>query len=110
VHPNEWCVHLSGDLDMDTADAAFDVVDAAIRAANGLVVKVDLGAVTFADSSALTMLLNAQRRADADGVELVLRNVPKQMCRTLEITKLDGHFKIDDAQQTTPTPRLSRPD
>jgi anti-anti-sigma factor len=102
MHSNESFARLSGDLDTNTVDRALEVLNAAISAATERVLAIDLADVTFADSSALRMLLDAKERAEAEGVELVLMNVPKQMHRVLEITKLDAVFDIDDTHETVP--------
>ena len=96
MQPREQRVRLSGELDMGSVDAARELLNAAIAGATVPTVIVDLGDVTFADSSALGMLLDAKRRADADGVDLVLANVPQQLQRILEMTSLDSILDIDE--------------
>ena len=95
MQPSDLPVHLRGDLDTSSVAEALQLITDAIAAATGRAVMIDLAEVTFADSSALGMLLDAKVRAQRQGHELMLMNVPKQLQRVLEITKLDEVFESD---------------
>lgn len=85
-------LRLVGELDAFAAsrfDAA--VEDAAARGSLALV--VDLGAVTFIDSSGLRSLVRARRRFDRPDA-FVLHNPQPVAIRLLEITGLEAEFPI----------------
>ena len=73
-----------GDLDAHSAEA----FESAMADARGAVV-VDHGAVGFADSSGLRVLLGLHRRLEADGGELTIRAASTRVQRVLELTGLD---------------------
>jgi len=92
-------LHVSGEIDLATAPQLRD------EAVHWLVLgtgdlHLDLRDVTFADSSAVETLLICQARAKAAGAELVLRAVPRQVSRLLELTSTAHLFRVaapDDA-------------
>jgi anti-sigma B factor antagonist len=51
---------------------------------------IDLGEVTFCDSSGLGALLDIRRAAASAAVPMVLRAVPPPVDRLLELTDVDG--------------------
>ena len=57
---------------------------------------IDLGGVSFMDSSGLRNLLAASRRAKQRGADLVLRNVGPVVWRLLEITRTAGQFAVEN--------------
>lgn len=69
-------------------------VDAAESAGLGRVV-VDLGAVTYLDSSGLSALVASRAHADRAGVVLALAAVPRRIQKVLAITGLDTVFPVD---------------
>ena len=56
---------------------------------------VDVGGVSFMDSSGLRNLLAASRRAKQQGSDVVLRNVGPVVWRLLEITGTMGQFAVE---------------
>src|SRR4051812_18140957 len=95
MEPDNSYVSLSGELDTASVGPALEVIKGAIAASTRQILTINLADVTFADSSALGMLLDVKRRAEAAGHELLLTNVPQQLVRVLEITKLDDVFDIE---------------
>lgn len=88
-------VSLSGELDLASAhDLEQALTDA--QATNAGRVVIDLAGLEFIDSTGLRVLLSAQRRADATGQALLLRNPQPQVRRLfeiagiLELVSLDG--------------------
>jgi anti-sigma B factor antagonist len=82
---------VSGDLDISEVENflshAGRLLDTGTR-----VIDVDLGGVTFIDSSGLGALVRLQRRATEDGRELRLANVPRAVARVLDLTGLTDLF------------------
>lgn len=58
-------------------------------------VVVDLGGLTFIDSSGLSALVDAHRTARASGGVVVLRDPPALLRRLLAITSLDSLLVLD---------------
>jgi anti-anti-sigma factor len=83
---------VSGDIDV----AGGPILDAALlqRSKDDHLV-VDLGGVSFMDSSGLRNLLAASYRARQRGTDLVLRNVGPVVWRLLEITRTVGQFAVE---------------
>jgi anti-anti-sigma factor len=54
--------------------------------------EIDLGAVTFIDSSGLGALVRVRKAAHALGKEVVLTNVPTAVIRLFEVTGLTEAF------------------
>lgn len=82
-------VSLSGDIDLPVRDEVHALVDAAARAAagDGRRLVIDLGAVTFMDSTGLTCIAHAVRVIGPEG-QVVLTRTPASVRRTLDIAGL----------------------
>ena len=80
-----------GELDLAVRDEVVSTVSDALRGArpDGRLV-ADLGGVTFCDSSGLGALLDLRRAAADAGIRMVLRDVPPQVARLLDLTDVDG--------------------
>ncbi len=77
-------LELSGELDHHAARKAMEEMEMAIDAAVPLKLVLDLGGVTFMDSSGIALLLRARRRMEALGGNLMVRHVPDQARRVLD--------------------------
>ncbi|MDQ3385651.1 MAG: STAS domain-containing protein [Actinomycetota bacterium] len=78
-------VHLTGEQDLATApELRCRLAD--LLGPGDRDVVVDLGGVTFFDTSALDVLLDAHRLGVATGAGLFLRDVPEHVRRVLRIT------------------------
>ncbi len=89
---DDGSIVVSGDVDI----AGGPILEAALvqRANQGQLI-LDLGGVSFMDSSGLRNLLTASRRARERGAEVVLRNVGPAVWRLLEITRTVGQFAVE---------------
>ena len=89
---DDGAIVVSGDVDI----AGGPILEAALlkRGKSGRMV-VDLGGVSFMDSSGLRNLLAASQRARQLGADLVLRNVGPVVRRLLEITRTAGQFAVE---------------
>lgn len=81
-------VHLAGEQDLETAPETRGRLADLLRHGDRHVV-VDLGRVTFFDTSALEVLLEAHRLGAATGAGMSLRNVPEHVRRVLRVTGSD---------------------
>ncbi|SCK11657.1 anti-anti-sigma factor [Streptomyces sp. WMMB 714] len=83
---------LSGDLDLDVVEEIVPVLEAALAAQSGGLV-IDLSGVTFADSSALNMLLRTHART-----KLYLGGPLQPVVRRLfEITGIESVLNLHDS-------------
>jgi len=83
---------VSGEVDIASVD---DFLAAArSRLENAPVLEIDLGSVSFIDSSGLGALVRLHKESEEAGKELRLANVPGSMRRLLEITGLDDLFGL----------------
>ena len=89
-----FVVTITGEADLHNAPE----LDRALQGVLGLggtSVAVDLGDVTFIDSTTLGVLLRFQPRFRARGGELVIVTQDRRVIRTFEITGLDKVFRIE---------------
>ncbi len=93
VHTRVEPLRLSGRLDATSTDALDRLLKAEFDAGAVLLV-LDLGAVTYASTSALRSLLLAQRRQQARGGEVVLVNIPARIRRVLTLCGFDRVFDL----------------
>jgi anti-anti-sigma factor len=87
---DQTVARLSGELDLTASDRVVEALgrEPTLSAAPRLV--VDMGGVTFCDSSGLGALLDVRRAAGDAGVEMVLRDVRRQVARLLDLADADG--------------------
>jgi anti-sigma B factor antagonist len=82
--PDVVTVVVTGEVDLDTAPAVRDEVLRHLH--GGAAVHLDLGDVTFMDSSGLHVLLATARRASLVGAELRLVRMSARVQRLIELT------------------------
>ena len=85
---------LSGDIDYSTQDEIREQNNIAIGAAQVTEIHVDLGAVTFIDSSGIRALLMLQEKAAAGKKTLILYNCRNTIREIFEIGGFDETFTI----------------
>jgi anti-anti-sigma factor len=85
---------LSGELDL-ASTRVFDERLVEVEATRPAKVVVDLGAVSFMDSTGLQALLRARERARGNSYRLVLRRGPNQVQRVFELTRTDTAFEFE---------------
>jgi anti-sigma B factor antagonist len=83
---------VEGDLDLASAPSLKWAL-ADLQAAGSRHVVVDLSKVSFIDSTALGVLVGAQRQLDP-GVKLAIACAEENVLRIFELTGLDGMFEI----------------
>jgi anti-sigma B factor antagonist len=94
-------LHVTGEIDMATAPQLRDEANHWQVLGTGDL-HLDLSGVTFADSSAVEVLLATRARAQAAGAELVLRAVPRAVTRLLRLTSTTHVFHLAPAEDETP--------
>jgi anti-sigma B factor antagonist len=92
---NAFVITLTGEADIHNAPE----LDSALQGVLGLggtAVAVDLGGVTFVDSTVLGVLLRYQPRFKTLGGELVIVTQDRRVIRTFEVAGLDRIFRIEE--------------
>lgn len=85
-------LRLSGEIDLAAAPDIVTAGTTALASSDELV--IDLGAVTFLDSTALGALIELNNAATDKGATFTLRNVPDRVHRILDLTGLSEAFNI----------------
>jgi anti-sigma B factor antagonist len=96
VSPAGSCVSVvvaRGEIDIYTGPALRDVLRDALAAGPGQVV-IDMAHVSFIDSSGLSVIIGAHKRAEDSAIDLVLRNPTARVVRLLELTGLNRVLNV----------------
>jgi len=93
-------LHVSGEIDMATAKQLRDEAFHWLVLGTGDL-HLDMSGVTFADSSAVEVLLVTRARAQAAGAALVLRGVPRAVSRLLELTSTSHVISVESSAGDT---------
>ena len=83
-----------GEIDLETAPRLSELITSAFAEGQKKIV-LDLGSVTFIDSSGLTALVVAQASAVEANAELILRSVTRSTYDLLLMTGLDQVLTIE---------------
>ena len=89
-------VGAAGDIDIAAAEEFLEVVRDLLNGCTA--VEIDLGGVTFIDSSGLGALVRMRKEADDEQVSLYLTNVTAATDRLLRLTGLIDFFDIRTGQ------------
>jgi anti-anti-sigma factor len=90
-------VHVTGEVDMDTAPSFKRGLLQAIGAGRGGLV-IDLSQVSFLDSTALTELVRALERLRAMGGSLAIVASDPRMRSLFDVARLDRDFQVYDSR------------
>ena len=92
LHGDTATVFAMGELDLATAPLLASVLADAIARRDVGNVSVDLLGVTFADSTALQILILAARRARGLGMRFDVCTSSEPVRKLLQVTALEGYF------------------
>jgi len=92
VHDGQTVVRVAGDLDLAAVEDFVEVVRACLGRSEG--VELDLGGVSFIDSSGLGALVRSRKEAESQDKTLRLSNVSETTHRLLNLTGLAEVFDI----------------
>jgi anti-sigma B factor antagonist len=87
-------LRLCGELDQDTREILEPAVMAAVPTAEKVV--LDLGDLTFCDSSGLSMFLAAHDKAEANGHMLIIGNIPPNIAHLLKVTGIEHALNVTE--------------
>jgi anti-sigma B factor antagonist len=99
-------VVVAGEIDLESADQLRNYALEAAREHGGTVV-LDLGRVTFLDSTGLKALIAIQRGCRADGCEVALAAANRPVTKVLDITGLADAFPTYDSVEAATGERES---
>ena len=91
----ELRIALSGEVDHHRARGLMEGIDREIDMRLPSRVALDLGGVTFMDSSGIAVLLRAYKRTAELGGALTLRNVPEQAGKVLRAAGLERLMRFE---------------
>jgi anti-sigma B factor antagonist len=91
-------IHLSGEFDLSTLGGARAGL-AELLASSDRDVTIDLGGLTFMDTTGLRFLLDTKKSLEVRKVGMVLRDVPPIVMRVLDLTSLASHFDIENGSR-----------
>ncbi|MYS10557.1 anti-sigma factor antagonist [Streptomyces sp. SID6041] len=95
-------IELAGELDHHTAPQVREaVLSLSLRAGQQLV--IDLGALSFCDSTGITVLIAARNHALASGANIALAAVPARVSRILRVVGLEQVFPTHPTAQDAET-------
>jgi anti-sigma B factor antagonist len=83
---------IHGDLDIAVTDSIAPRLISAVASTRHVI--LDVGAVTFCDSTGIAMFCATQELADASKCRLQFRNLPAALRRVFQITGVDGLFDL----------------
>ena len=87
-------ITLSGELDQHAAKGLMDSMDRCMEQNLPSRTVLDLGELTFMDSSGIAVVLRAKRRMEALAGTLVVVNIPRQASRVLETAGLGRYVDL----------------
>ena len=87
-------IHLTGELDHHAARGMLERMDRCIEQSLPTKTVLDLGGLTFMDSSGIAVIMRCRRRMEALQGELTVVNIPRQAARVLETAGLGRYVKL----------------
>ena len=87
-------ITLSGELDHHAARELMESIDRLLEQVLPARTLLDLGELSFMDSSGIAVVLRAKRRMEALSGELVVVNIPRQAARVLETAGLNRYVDL----------------
>ena len=87
-------IELSGDLDHPASKGLMDAIDRCMEQNLPTKTILDMGELTFMDSSGIAVVLRAKRRMEALGGNLYVVNIPRQAARVLETAGLGRYVNL----------------
>ena len=94
VENRQLTIRLSGELDHHAAKNLMDSIDRLLEQNLPAKTFLDLGGLTFMDSSGIAVVLRAKRRMEALSGSLVVINIPRQAARVLETAGLARYVEF----------------
>ena len=90
----ELTICMNGELDHHAAREAMQAIEEWIEQSLPNKMILDLGGLSFMDSSGIAVMIRAKRRMDAVSGRLSVVNIPRQAARVLETAGLDRYLEL----------------
>jgi anti-sigma B factor antagonist len=103
--PHAIVVRLTGELDLAVAGQLRSTLAAARP--SGRLLLLDLQGLTFMDCAGIAVLVQEQRRAQADGYSVAVTGARGEVAELLALTGLDAQLRFDDGRPAPAPPGLS---
>ena len=87
-------IELAGELDHHAAKGLMDAIDRCMEQNLPTKTILDMGELTFMDSSGIAVVLRAKRRMEALGGNLYVVNIPRQAARGLGTAGLGRYVNL----------------
>lgn len=87
-------ITLSGELDHHAARELMESIDRLLEQVLPARTLLDLGELSFMDSSGIAVVLRAKRRMEALSGTLMVVNIPRQAARVLEMAGLSRYVDL----------------
>ncbi len=94
--PNALTVHIHGDIDHHGARGLMLALDREVTVRDPGEVTVDMGEVSFMDSSGIAVLLRCWRRLEETGGTMLVRHIPPQAKKVFTAAGLDKIIPMQD--------------
>lgn len=94
---NPLCICIEGEMDLSNTQLVRSQIDEQLGDETRVV--LDLGPVTFMDSTALGMIVHLAKRLENRGGKLALVITNPAINKLFSITALDRHFTICDSRE-----------
>ncbi len=85
-------VYLNGEIDMDVADKAKDLILPLIE--SGKEVHINLKEVTYMDSSGVSVLIESHQKANEKKNKVILKEISKPVLKVIMMAKLEQILNI----------------
>jgi anti-anti-sigma factor len=85
-------VNFRGEVDLAVYNECLDGLEQPLAGPEGVIV-VDLGDVTFIDSTGIRLLITLRQRAEARGKQLLISRVSRRALRVLDVSGLTPRFE-----------------
>ena len=90
---NVATVHLDGEIDMDVADKAKEVIFPHIDA--GKEVHLNLSNVQYMDSSGISVLIESHQKALEKNTKVIIKEVSKSVLKVIMMAKLEQILNLE---------------
>jgi anti-anti-sigma factor len=87
---------LSGEFDLAAAPELREVGSISLSSPDVEILLVDLGGVTFMDSTAIGALVGLRNTATVAGKHVTLTHIPDRVQRIMDITGLNEVFEVEE--------------
>ena len=86
-------VHLDGEIDMDVAEKAKEVIFPVID--SGKEVHLNLSQVQYMDSSGISVLIESHQRALEKNTKVIIKDVSKSVLKVIMMAKLEQILNLE---------------